>query len=61
MDIASAVRHIDSLVIDMIIKMVEAQQYADDATYRARGKRGAAMKCSNVVARDRLRPSRVWE
>jgi hypothetical protein len=45
----------------MAVLMVEAMQYADDATFRAHGKRGAAWKARNVVMRDRMKTSRVWE
>lgn len=45
----------------MVVLLVEAMQYADDAKFRAHGKRGAAWKARNVVLRDRLKPSRVWE
>ena len=45
----------------MLVLMVEACQLADDATYLAHGRRGAAWKVRNVVARDRLKVSRVWE
>ncbi len=54
MNVAEALWH-------MVVLMVEAMQYADDATFRAHGKRGAAWKARNVVLRDRLKQSRVWE
>lgn len=51
---------IGSILHQMLVLMVEAMQLADDATYRAHGRRGASWKVRNVVARDRLRPSMVW-
>lgn len=45
----------------ILITMVECFQNADDAWFRAHGKHGAAWKTRNIIARDRLKTSHVWD